>query len=501
MNAELLERILACPTLPSLPAVAARIVTLTRKPDVSLDELARTIQNDQALAAKVLRTVNSSAYGLRKSCSSVNQALVLLGLSTVKSLALGFSLVSALDQPTHAGFDLTSYWRRGLFTAIAARSLAEIVKRKVADEALLGGLLQDIGMIAMHRALGDRYEAIVTASGHHRRLALQELAAFELQHPDIGAMLAERWGFPPELVMPVKFHERPTAAPPAYADIVRCVGLGNMAHDVLTDADPARATARFRAHALDWFALDGTAANAVLARVSASATEYASLFKVHTGDAPDAAVALQRAAGRDTPGPEDRPGGLASTAGLAALVTDADRIDPLIGALGREACLRLGQDLFFGAQSQGRPLAVIALAIDRFGDLVREHGLGAGDAALVEAVALLAKRFEPGGGIIGRYGEATLILAIPGLSQADAVRTASTLRTEVAAASANWGLGYAGRRVAITVSVGATAYEAGAPGARYSRASQLFAAAAQACASASAAGGNCVRAFVPKAAA
>ncbi len=71
MNHELLEEILSCPSLPSLPAVAVRVIEMTQNPNVKLDELASVIQNDQGLSAKILRTVNSSFYGLRQRCSTI----------------------------------------------------------------------------------------------------------------------------------------------------------------------------------------------------------------------------------------------------------------------------------------------------------------------------------------------------------------------------------------------------------------------------------------------
>ena len=99
-----LEEILSCPNLPSLPAVALRVIELTSNVNVSLKELAETIQNDQGLATKILKTVNSSFYGLRQRCSTIDKAIVMLGLSPVKSLALGFSLVESIDDPADARF-------------------------------------------------------------------------------------------------------------------------------------------------------------------------------------------------------------------------------------------------------------------------------------------------------------------------------------------------------------------------------------------------------------
>ena len=105
MNPEVLEKVLSCHKLPSLPAVAMRVVELTQDQKVSMRALAETIQNDQALTAKILKTVNSSLFGLRQKCSSINQAIIMLGMSAVKTLALGFSLVTAIKDSTQE-FDL-----------------------------------------------------------------------------------------------------------------------------------------------------------------------------------------------------------------------------------------------------------------------------------------------------------------------------------------------------------------------------------------------------------
>ena len=91
MDGQTLEKVLACPRLPSLPAVALRVIELTSDPNVQMRRLAETIQNDQGLATKILRTVNSPFYGLVKKCSPIHQAQLMLGLNGVKTLALGFS--------------------------------------------------------------------------------------------------------------------------------------------------------------------------------------------------------------------------------------------------------------------------------------------------------------------------------------------------------------------------------------------------------------------------
>src|SRR5258707_820504 len=93
MGSVSLDRVLSCPTLPSLPGVAIKMLELVRQPGCTADKIAQVIQNDPALAAKVLKTVNSSYYGLPKACPNITRAVALLGMNTVKSLTLGLSLV------------------------------------------------------------------------------------------------------------------------------------------------------------------------------------------------------------------------------------------------------------------------------------------------------------------------------------------------------------------------------------------------------------------------
>jgi diguanylate cyclase (GGDEF)-like protein len=495
MKQELLEKVLRCPTLPSLPAVAVKVIELTQKSNVSLDELARTLQNDQGLAAKILRTVNSSFYGLRRPCSTINQALVMLGLSAVKSLALSFSLVSTLNDSASEEFDLVSYWRRGLYTAVAAKCVARAAGVLQEDEAFLGGLLQDVGIMALHQALGQDYlRVMLSTSGDHRQLARAELAAMELQHPEVGAMLVQRWRLPEELVVPVRYHECPTAAPREHSDIVRCVGLGNAAHDILTDADPGPALRRFHQRAEEWFSLDAAVADDLIRKVADGARQVASLFRLDTGPYADAEAVMATARAQaeslaTTPEP---------TSAMGSLLSDSDEYDPLTGAVGHDALLLRGEDAFQSALAGGRSVAVIEIGIDGFDRIVQTGGPTAADAVLVEIAAVIERQFAKRGALVARSGDAAFTVLMPGVDRVEAVKAGSDLRARLVALSAGWAIEGLGGQP-ITASIGAAA--TGTDARHYNRVEQLFTAARRAMETASEGGGNNVRAFVPRAAA
>lgn len=491
MNSDTLEHILSCQTLPTLPAVAVKVIDLTSNPNVKLDELAATIQNDQALSAKVLRTVNSSFYGLRQRCATIQRAMVLLGLGPVKTLALGFSLVSATHGKDGDGFDYKSYWRRGLFTATAARCIAEEKGFAWADEAFLAGLLQDVGMVALHRALGAQYARVLAEAGSdHRGLVKSELSGLEVQHPDIGAMLCQRWKLPDELVVPVKYHERPTAAPKAYTDMARCVGLANQVHDALTDAEPLPALRRVMANGQNWFGLSSDRVDALMRRASEAGQEMSRLFSLEIGAAPDTErlVALAQRQmvdlSRVTPFESTLP------VGIDALVVNPADVDPLTGVIGRGGFDAAMRKAFQLSTTSGEVVTIVAVSIDGLGAMA--DGSESADEVLVTAAALLRKHLDPCGGVVCRLGGPMFAGLVIGAGHTSTLAAAEEFRSDFAVASERW---TSERRVGTRVgaSVGVASRDPKALS-QSATPQELLAEAAKQVQASRAAGGNSVRA-------
>src|SRR5262245_22204371 len=112
MNDQLVQRVKQCPSLPSLPSIAVQVLDLAQRPEADIAEIARIISKDPAMSGKILRTVNSSFYGRSQHVSTISHALVILGLQSVKTLVLGFSLVSNLSKTKSRGFKHLVYWKR-----------------------------------------------------------------------------------------------------------------------------------------------------------------------------------------------------------------------------------------------------------------------------------------------------------------------------------------------------------------------------------------------------
>lgn len=182
----------------TLPAVAAEVLKLAQNERLETAALKACVQNDPALTSKILRTVNSSLFGLPRKILDLGQALSLLGTKPLRLLVLGFSLPKQLSAGLEAA-QLLQYWRRALTRATAARHLASRTDID-GDEAFIAGLLYDLGVLVLLQTGGESYQNILTAAGRDpARLAALEEAAFASDHRRLGQALLETWSLPSRL--------------------------------------------------------------------------------------------------------------------------------------------------------------------------------------------------------------------------------------------------------------------------------------------------------------
>jgi two-component system cell cycle response regulator len=298
-----LDSVISNPALPSLPMVAMEVLELTARHDVDLREIERAIERDQAMSARVLRTVNSSYYGLTRRCGNIRQAVAFLGLETVKSLVLGFSLVKISDgcHKDEICFDFKQYWRRSFFCASVARTLCEMIQSKSqvdADEAFISALIQDVGMVALWRVHGDRYLQVVDMAGSdHNSITSMERRVFEVDHSQVGAEMTRRWSFPDSIVTAIEDHHRAISSMPEASDLSRVVRLAVSAVDLIDPCidSPIKTHMRFERQVTSWFRLKPDQINEILERSLARAQELAATLDMNDCDIPTIDEILARA--------------------------------------------------------------------------------------------------------------------------------------------------------------------------------------------------------------
>ena len=176
------------------------LVRLTEQPRVDALALKKCVEQDPALACKILRVVNSSLFGLNRPVADLNQAIGLLGIKPLKLLVLGFSLPNALFAEV-AAEQLRWYWTNTLTRAVSARMICEQLWRQAGDEAFIAGLLQDIGILVLLREVGAPYSTFLAGVIEEKRcLALLEHRAMGFDHSQLSAALLGRWQLPQRLV-------------------------------------------------------------------------------------------------------------------------------------------------------------------------------------------------------------------------------------------------------------------------------------------------------------
>jgi putative nucleotidyltransferase with HDIG domain len=211
--------------LPPLPAIIMQAMEVVQRPDVPITTLQRLISQDQALSAKILKIVNSAMYSLYREVSTVSHAISVLGVETVKALVMAAAVEYVFQSSKDLSQKLMS--AHSWATALGARAIARRVYYENIEEALISGLMHDIGKPVMMQNLTDRYEPILNeVSSGRNNFFDAEMRAFGFSHAHVGALLAQRWNFPAQLVEVVRFHHEPSEAP-EYSQLAHIVNLSN----------------------------------------------------------------------------------------------------------------------------------------------------------------------------------------------------------------------------------------------------------------------------------
>lgn len=196
--------------LPSVPAIAATVITLVEDPNASGDDLRAVIERDPAIAARILKVANSSLFGFSRRIETLRHAIALLGFRTVKNLALGASMKEVFKR-----FGLTErlLWEHATRAGAVAARLVEHPGLDVdREEAFTIGLLHDLGKIALNNAASDDYQKVV-ARVYNEGVSFvsAERDVFGFDHTEIGSLVAEKWKLPPRLEIAIRLHHTPEA--------------------------------------------------------------------------------------------------------------------------------------------------------------------------------------------------------------------------------------------------------------------------------------------------
>jgi len=214
--------------VPMSPA-AAKVMTLANSINVTPIELTKSLKLDPVLAAKVLRLVNSTYFDLSVKIISLERAVIILGLNTIKNLALSASVLTHMESARRNQIiNSEMFWKHSLTVGVASRLIARLrkVDKKIIEDYFIAGLLHDLGLLAESQIYPEEMRLVLEDSEQVGFVQAEETHLCGLNHGPVSRILAERWALSPDLAEAMATHHQPDPDG-EYAELCLTVSLAN----------------------------------------------------------------------------------------------------------------------------------------------------------------------------------------------------------------------------------------------------------------------------------
>ena len=203
-------------SMPSLSITVSKIIEVTKNPQATAKDLNKVISLDPVLVGKVLKLINSAYYGLQNKVTSLVTAIIMLGMNTIKNLALSTAVLGNMKRDYNfKALNIDGFWRHSIGVGVLSKLIASKIgiPTNKREEYFIGGLLHDIGKIPLNELFEDGYvKAIRVADMKKAKLLDMEKEFIGITHTDVGKMIAEKWNLMDETFECVLYHHDPNAA-------------------------------------------------------------------------------------------------------------------------------------------------------------------------------------------------------------------------------------------------------------------------------------------------
>lgn len=198
-------------TLPPLPDTAVKLMEVINDPSSSVDEIVEVIRYDQAVTADVLKLCNSAYFGLSRSITSLNEAMLRLGTVKVLQLVMSVHTSSILaNEQRGYGLDPGVLWRHSVAVALAASIVAQKINLTNVNLVFTGGLLHDIGKVVLNEYVAEEFGKILGLVKENRLSFVEaEHQVLGYSHQEIGGKIARMWKLPDPIVRCIRYHHDP----------------------------------------------------------------------------------------------------------------------------------------------------------------------------------------------------------------------------------------------------------------------------------------------------
>ena len=441
MTDTVLKHIFSTDSLPTLPAVAAKVLTLSSGEDADLRQLSRVISQDVSLSSKILKVANSPLYGFSSPVGTINKAVSILGTNSVRSLVLSFSLIDLGERGRSLGFDYTRFWERSLATGVAARKIMIRCDTSHAEEAFTAGLLGNLGEMFLALSFPERMREVDSRAAAHGLPRLDaERTLVGVDHAEVGAEAARRWRLPLQIALPVRYHHDPPreADDPDLDRLIRVCHLAAVLAEVFFAADPRPYEEQFQRRAEELLDLSAQTCRELRAGIHDEVNEAAGYFGLNLRLERSIEDILQEAnqrLGEINLAYEQRNRKLVRTnRDLLDKTTSLERLAHLDG-LTEVYNRRFMQTFLCSEHSRATrlnsSLALILADVDDFKALNDCLGHIAGDQALRE-ICRVCRKVVRDYDLIARYGGEEFAFVLPETTLEEAEGLAERLRHSIA---------------------------------------------------------------------
>lgn len=282
---DVLKIVLESPSLPTLPTVACKLISISSSEETGIMDIANLISKDTSLSAKVLKIANSAFYSFPYKISTIHQATSRIGINMIRSLVLSISLFSIKAKNKKDVFNYERFWEQSLANAVAAKLIMTEVAKSDCEEIFIAGLLQNIGELIMVLCFPQQYgQVLLEVSNSEKDFVELEQQIIGADHTFIGYEVAKYWGFPTVLLTPIQYHHYPEGYKGNHKKLkhaVDVVYLSGIITNILYSNKPLKYHQIFLNESKIMLGFKDEIIDKILGLVVSEITQTASLFGFH----------------------------------------------------------------------------------------------------------------------------------------------------------------------------------------------------------------------------
>jgi two-component system, cell cycle response regulator len=274
--------------LPTLPGIVLKILEAVRDENKNPDDLGKILSLDPPLSGKILGLINSAFYALPVKITSVPHAVKLLGLNTVKKVALSFSLLHLVKSNTKDEFNYAEFWRNSVMAGVVCRFLTKQASPDLAEDSFTLGLLHEIGRLGLNQSMPKQYNLVLKEQRNTQcEFYEAEKQILGFTHMELSGVLIKQWGLPDFFYEPVKNHHLPevleTLAEPA-ALLGKVLFLATQVVEYFSGRRKTISLGILKIYLAHWGFARHIQADALIEETHKQTKEISELFEIHLED-------------------------------------------------------------------------------------------------------------------------------------------------------------------------------------------------------------------------